>query len=127
MRYSYTVQCVLYITLPYSVYILLSRSSVDSGILSYRILRFVRKPYLKLVHASMLGGTAVLWAFGLVAAFDSHNLATPPIPNLYTLHSWLGLATVSLFALQVGVENFTFVRYNIVDLFNGMKHVERGV
>ena len=31
----------------------------------------------------------------------SHNLADPPIPNLYSPHSFLGMAAVTLLGIQV--------------------------
>jgi len=71
-----------------------------TGILVYRVLRNEKKRTLKLVHAVVLGSATVLSWLGLKAVFDSHSLANPPIPHLYSLHSWVGLTTVALAVAQ---------------------------
>ncbi|CAG9861319.1 unnamed protein product [Phyllotreta striolata] len=82
----------------------------SQGILAYRTGRRFEKKPLKLAHAVLNFSAFVLSVIGLKAAFDSHNLSSKPIPNLYTLHSWIGLATVIIFATQflIGFTSFLY-------------------
>ncbi|XP_066467378.1 lysosomal membrane ascorbate-dependent ferrireductase CYB561A3 isoform X2 [Tiliqua scincoides] len=52
----------------------------------------------KLLHAALTLAVFILVVLGLVAVFEFHN--KKEIPNMYSLHSWLGLATVLLFSGQ---------------------------
>ncbi|XP_036383473.1 cytochrome b ascorbate-dependent protein 3 [Megalops cyprinoides] len=52
----------------------------------------------KLLHAGLLFLALLLSILGLCAVFDFHNAKN--IPNLYSLHSWLGICTTALFAAQ---------------------------
>ncbi|XP_006624794.1 cytochrome b reductase 1-like isoform X1 [Apis dorsata] len=71
-----------------------------NGMLIYRTQRNARKQKLKLIHASIMLLTIVLVVISLVAVFDSHNLNLKPIPNMYSLHSWIGLTSIILFCCQ---------------------------
>lgn len=81
-----------------------------NAMLIYRSQRNVRKKRLKLLHAGLMLFLVLLTVIALIAVFDSHNLVTPPIPNMYTLHSWVGLTTVILFCCQwvAGCVSFLF-------------------
>jgi len=74
-----------------------------NGALIYRVLPPVNqemKKKLKIAHAVTMGVVFILMVIALKAAFDSHNYATPPITNMYTLHSWVGLTAALLFSAQ---------------------------
>ncbi|KAG7212564.1 hypothetical protein KM043_012865 [Ampulex compressa] len=81
-----------------------------NAMLIYRTQRNARKRRLKLIHASMMLFIVLLTVIALVAVFDNHNLHKPtPLPNLYTLHSWVGLTSVILFCCQWVAGCFSFL------------------
>ena len=65
----------------------------------YRIFRNEPKIKLKLAHAAIMILVFILSVIALIAVFDFHNLKQ--IPNMYSLHSWMGILTVILFLFQV--------------------------
>lgn len=71
-----------------------------NGIIIYRIFPKIEKLYVKVGHTVIHMGAIVFSVVGLVAAFDSHNLRKKPIPNMYSLHSWVGIVVVAMFCLQ---------------------------
>uniref|UniRef100_A0A2D4JZP4 Plasma membrane ascorbate-dependent reductase CYBRD1 n=2 Tax=Micrurus paraensis TaxID=1970185 RepID=A0A2D4JZP4_9SAUR len=54
---------------------------------------------MKLIHAGLHTIALTLAIISLVAVFDFHNAKN--IPNMYSLHSWIGLTVVILYALQL--------------------------
>lgn len=78
------------------------------AILVYRVLRNERKKILKIVHSSLNYAALLLSLFALWAVFHFHNNRN--IPNLYSLHSWIGLLTIILFVSQfiIGFISFLF-------------------
>jgi len=88
-----------------------------NGALIYRIIppkNEGHKLRLKLAHAGVMIVAFALMVIGLQAAFDSHNKPDPPKPNMYTLHSWVGLLAALLFGCQwgLGFSAFLFPKFS---------------
>ncbi|NXI65648.1 CYAC3 protein, partial [Anseranas semipalmata] len=68
--------------------------------LVYRLPPAWRGPKLpwKILHGTLTLTAFALAVVGLLAVFGFHNASKTP--NMYSLHSWLGLATVLLFSCQ---------------------------
>ncbi|XP_018335683.1 cytochrome b reductase 1 isoform X2 [Agrilus planipennis] len=79
------------------------------SVLLYRICRCCRRIYVKLLHTIFHALAIPCVAIGFLAVLDSHNLAEPPIPNFYSIHSWLGLVTMGLFVIQFVIGFFSFL------------------
>uniref|UniRef100_A0A1A8EAD8 Transmembrane ascorbate-dependent reductase CYB561 n=2 Tax=Nothobranchius TaxID=28779 RepID=A0A1A8EAD8_NOTKA len=78
------------------------------AILVYRVFRNEAKRNVKLLHGIIHLLALIISIVGVVAVFDFHR--ANQIPDVYSLHSWLGLATLVLFCLQwvMGLMFFLF-------------------
>jgi len=94
-----------------------------NGALIYRVIPpqgEAHKLKLKIGHAVIMVIVFIIMVIGLQAAFDSHNYKKDnegnpaPIPNLYTLHSWVGLTAALLFGGQwaLGFSAFLFPKFS---------------
>ncbi|KAM9345597.1 transmembrane ascorbate-dependent reductase CYB561 [Symphorus nematophorus] len=68
------------------------------AILVYRVFRNEAKRNVKLLHALIHVLALIISIIGFVAVFDFHR--TAKIPDMYSLHSWCGMATLVLFCIQ---------------------------
>lgn len=79
------------------------------SILLYRLCRCCKHIYIKLAHMFFHACAIPCVIVGFLAVFDSHNLSEPPKQHFYSLHTWLGLVTMGLFALQFVIGFFSFL------------------
>lgn len=82
---------------------------LGEAILVYRLCRCCRKIYNKLFHTILHLLVMPAAAIAVVAVFDYHGLSKPAIPDLYSLHSWMGLGTLGLFSLQFVFGFFSYL------------------
>lgn len=76
--------------------------SANIALKSHLLLACMHRETRKKIHYCLHMLAVVCVALGLWAAFASHSLKRPvPIPDLYSPHSFLGLATVILLGIQV--------------------------
>ncbi|KAK9880647.1 hypothetical protein WA026_011886 [Henosepilachna vigintioctopunctata] len=80
----------------------------SQSILIYRTARNMPKFKVKCLHAGLHIFILVIAALGVTAVFKS-NETVPPSPNLYSVHSWLGILTLALFSCQLVVGFATFL------------------
>jgi len=72
------------------------------AILVYRVFAKYPKRIVKIMHGVIQAVSLLFALIALKAVLDSHNLNPKgPIPNFYSMHSWLGLLTIGLFVLQL--------------------------
>lgn len=78
-----------------------------NGILIYRTTRWLRFQRQKLIHFVVQLSALVVSLIGVYAVFHFHN--AEGIPNLYSLHSWLGITAVSGFTFSLFAAFFSFL------------------
>ncbi|XP_020782938.1 transmembrane ascorbate-dependent reductase CYB561 [Boleophthalmus pectinirostris] len=78
------------------------------AILVYRVFRNESKRNVKLLHGIIHLLALIITIVGMVAVFDFHRASK--IPDMYSLHSWCGMATLVLFCAQwvLGLMFFLF-------------------
>ncbi|XP_029294249.1 transmembrane ascorbate-dependent reductase CYB561 [Cottoperca gobio] len=68
------------------------------AILVYRVFQNEAKRNVKMLHGIIHLLALIISIIGVVAVFDFHRAAK--IPDMYSLHSWCGMATLVLFCVQ---------------------------
>merc|ERR1719361_2706646 len=92
---------------------------MGQAMLMYRSCRCCRRIANKLLHTVFHLFAMPCIALAFVATYDSHTLRTvpcdsgnglcdAPIPNFYSLHSWMGLATM-VFAMHLSLISIAFI------------------
>jgi len=86
--------------------------SYGNAAVVYRVTRKTEKFTAKLIHGGMNLAAFLFSVLGLIAVFRFHNVKH--IPNVYSLHSWLGIGSATLYACQLvfGFLGFLFPKFS---------------
>ncbi|VDK54988.1 unnamed protein product [Anisakis simplex] len=76
------------------------------ALLVYRVFRNERKRFSKLLHLTLHTMVLIFMIIALKAVWDSHDYhqkgdQLDPLPNLYSLHSWIGISVVVAYCIQM--------------------------
>merc|ERR1712012_501625 len=88
---------------------------IGQGMLVYRVGTCCRRIYTKLFHTMFHLLAVPCIAIGFLSVWyykslrKNDNGEARPVPHFYSIHSWLGLGTMGLFALQFIVGLFSFL------------------
>nr|CDJ89448.1 Cytochrome b561 domain containing protein [Haemonchus contortus] len=84
------------------------------SMLVYRVFRNERKKFSKTLHVCLHSMVLVFMIIALKAVWDSHDLhkdalgELDPLPNMISLHSWIGLSVVISYCTQYLIGFVTF-------------------
>ena len=73
----------------------------------YRVFRHEKKRFTKLLHMCIHSSALIFMFVALKAVLDSHDHhvgpdgKVAPIPNFFSIHSWIGILTILAYILQV--------------------------
>ncbi|XP_075033466.1 transmembrane ascorbate-dependent reductase CYB561 [Mixophyes fleayi] len=68
------------------------------ALLVYRVFRHESKKATKILHGALHMLALIISVVGIIAVFQFHK--KKDIPDMYSLHSWLGITTFTLYILQ---------------------------
>lgn len=74
----------------------------------------------RLLHLTWLFIALVAAIVGIYAVFKYHNESG--IPNMYTLHSWIGMSTICLCGIQVSQSTLSIIYYKYMRTYLYAEH-----
>lgn len=84
----------------YGIWLLMPCQSKFTAIISYKSFP-LEKQVKKKIHLVLHAIALILGIIGIYTAFKNHNESN--IPNMYSLHSWIGIGVITLYGIQVSI------------------------